>query len=96
MSCCSRSRPADIDILRANMLEAWNSLPDDERANFDANFPALNELLNNCFADWDANRNPFEDAGDADGLDAKRLKAAQESLVMLEHFSPDISEEEGR
>ena len=57
---------ADEDTLRANMLEAWESLTDDERASFDANFPELNELLNSCFEDWDANRGPFEDAGVAD------------------------------
>lgn len=57
---------ADVDALRANMLEAWESLTDDERASFDANFPELNELLNGCFEDWDANRSRFEDAGVAD------------------------------
>lgn len=57
---------ADVDTLRANMLEAWESLTDDERAAFDENFPALNELMNSCFEDWDANRGSFEDAGVAD------------------------------
>ena len=60
---------ADVDTLRANMLEAWNSLTDDERASFDANFPALNELLNGCFEDWDANRSRFEDADAADTME---------------------------
>ncbi len=60
---------ADIDTLRANMLEAWESLTDEERESFDANFPALNELLNSCFEDWQANRGSFEDAGVADAME---------------------------
>lgn len=57
---------ADTDTLRANMLEAWESLTDDERANFDSNFPNLNELLYGSIEDWDANRGIFEDAGVSD------------------------------
>ena len=60
----------DVDTLRANMLEAWESLTDDERAGFDANFPALNELLNGVFEDWDANRGRFDDAGAAETMEA--------------------------
>lgn len=59
----------DTDALRANMLEAWESLTDEERANFDANFPAFNELLNSCFEDWAANRSRFEDAGVAETME---------------------------
>lgn len=60
---------SDVDTLRANMLEAWESLTDEERANFDANFPALNELLNSSLADWEANRSSFDDAGVADTME---------------------------
>ncbi len=59
----------DTDALRANMLEAWESLSDEERANFDLNFPAFNELLNSCFEDWEANRSRFEDAGVAETME---------------------------
>ena len=45
-------------------------LTDDERASFDANFPALNELLNSVFEDWDANRGRFDDAGAAETMEA--------------------------
>lgn len=54
---------ADTDTLRANMLEAWNSLTDEERADFDANFQELDALLKGCFEDWEANRGTFDDAG---------------------------------
>ena len=60
---------ADADTLRANMLEAWESLTDEERADFDANFPALDALLNGCFEDWEANRGRFEDAGAAETME---------------------------
>ena len=60
---------ADVETLRANMLEAWESLTDDERARFDESFPALNELINDCFEDWESNRGRFEDAGVADNME---------------------------
>lgn len=60
---------ADEDTLRTNMLEAWNSLTDEERAGFDANFPSLDELVNRCFEDWGANRSRFEDAGVAESME---------------------------
>ena len=40
---------ADVDTLHANMLEAWESLTDEERADYDANFQEVNEQLNSCF-----------------------------------------------
>ncbi len=60
---------ADTDTLRMNMLDAWMSLTDDERTNFDVNFRDLNELLNSCFEDWDANRGRFDDAGVAEPME---------------------------
>ena len=59
----------DTEILRANMLEAWESLTVEERANFDANFPEFNELMNGCFEDWETNRSHFEDAGVAETME---------------------------
>ena len=60
---------ADTGVLRANMLEGWESLTDEERTAFDANFPELNELLNSCFADWESVRGRFDDAGAADTME---------------------------
>lgn len=60
---------ADTEILRANMLEAWESLTDEERSAFDASFPKLNDLLNSCFEEWEANRSLFDDAGVADTME---------------------------
>lgn len=60
---------SDTETLRNNMLAGWESLTDEERANFDACFPELNELLYGCFADWEQNRGRFDTAGVADTMD---------------------------
>ena len=60
---------ADTDSLQANLQEAWDSLTDAERAGFCESFPALDELLNNCFADPASDRGRFEDAGVAELMD---------------------------
>lgn len=60
---------ADEDTLRENMLEAWNSLTDDEQAGFESVFQDLSKLLNSCFEDWEANRGSFADAGAADTME---------------------------
>ena len=60
---------ADVESLRANMLAAWESLTDDERANFDENFPDLNALVNSCYEDWESNRGRFDDAGAAERME---------------------------
>lgn len=60
---------APEDTLRARVLEAWDILSDEEKANFGVNFPALNDLLNSCFEDWESNRGRFDDAGAADTMD---------------------------
>ena len=59
---------ADEETLHSNMLEAWESLTDEERANFDANFPVLDGLVNSCFEDWESNRSRFGDAGAEDTM----------------------------
>ena len=60
----------DVDALRANMLEAWEGLKEEERSAFDANFMDVVELMDACLEDWEANRPLFEDAGVADELAA--------------------------
>ena len=52
-----------IETLRANMLEAWESLSDEERAAFDGNFINVVELIDSCLEDWESNAGVFEDAG---------------------------------
>ena len=75
---------ADIETLRTNMLEGWESLTDDERANFDANFPDLVGLMNACFEDWNGNRGRFDDAGVADAMEENlAMDKAKESWDML-------------
>ena len=75
----------DVDTVRANMLEAWESLSDEERASFDENFPGLDELLKNCFTDWDATRARFEDIEDGVEMmeDLMSIEGAAESWEML-------------
>ena len=75
---------ADIDTLRANLLEAWESLTDTERADFDNNFPDLVELLDGVFQNWEQNRGNFEDAGVADVMeDILSADMAEESWSTL-------------
>ncbi len=54
---------ADISTLRSCMLNAWESMTDDERSAFDANFISIITLIKICMADWDANKGVFIDAG---------------------------------
>ena len=67
---------ADTGVLRANMLEGWESLTDEERAAFDANFPDVVTLLDSCFADWESVRGRFDDAGAAETMDELLADAA--------------------
>lgn len=60
---------ADEETLRANMLAAWESLSDEERASFDESFPGMQELLNGCFDNWEENRGRFADAGVAESME---------------------------
>ncbi len=80
----SKLQLADEATLRANMLAAWESLTDEERTNFDENFPGLDELLNSCFADWEANRGRFDDAGAAEKMEELMAdEAARQSWEVL-------------
>ena len=53
----------DIQTLRDTLLAAWESMTDDERSAFDANFIDVLQLMNACFADWEGSRGTFDDAG---------------------------------
>ena len=59
----------DVEPLRANMLAAFEALDEDGQAAFWTNFDAVRALLDDCLADYDANRAVFEDAGVADAMD---------------------------
>ena len=53
----------DTDALRSELLKAWESMTDEERAAFDANFIDMLILINNCPEDFEPVRGPFDDAG---------------------------------
>ena len=53
----------DVQTLRDTLLTAWESMTDDERNAFDANFISVLQLMNDCFADWEGARGRFDDAG---------------------------------
>ena len=75
---------AAANELRANMLAAWESLTDDERMNFDENFPGLNDLVNSCYEDWEANYGRFDDAGAAEKMEELMAdEAARQSWEVL-------------
>ena len=87
----------DTDTLRANMLESWQSLTDEERASFDANFSGIDALVKGCFEDWDANRSRFEDV--ENGVDtmeaAMSLDMAAESWDTLSANTWTLGNTEG-
>ena len=60
----------DVDALRANMLAGWESMTDEARAAFDANFMDVVSLIDDCLNDWEAVRGVFEDADVAEEMDA--------------------------
>ena len=55
---------ADTDAMRDNMLKAWEGLTEAEQAAFDGSFMDVVNLLDGCYADWDANRGAFTDGRD--------------------------------
>ena len=59
----------DVEAMRANMLEAFEGMDEDEQAAFWTNFDTVRALLDECLEDYDANRAVFEDAGVADAMD---------------------------
>ncbi|MBQ7523164.1 MAG: hypothetical protein IJT07_01410 [Oscillospiraceae bacterium] len=60
----------DVPTLRDTMLAAWESMTDEERAAFDANFIDVVQLVDACLADWEGARGTFEDAGVAEDMAA--------------------------
>ena len=61
---------AGKEALRDNLLAGYDSLTDDEREAFDQHFMDVVHLLDDCLADWEANRALFDDAGVAEVMDA--------------------------
>ena len=59
----------DVDALRANMVEAFDAMGEDEQNAFWQGFDAVRPLLDDCLEDWEANRAQFEDAGVAESMD---------------------------
>ena len=49
----------DVEATRANMLEAWNGLTDDERAAFDGNFMEVTRRIDAAIEDWEGNSAAF-------------------------------------
>lgn len=56
----------DYPSFRDNLLEAYLELSEEEQEAFDANLVDITQLIDDCIADWDANKGVFEDAGVAD------------------------------
>ena len=59
----------DDSSLRANLLEAWESMSEEERMYFDDNFMDVVMLIDSCVTDWEANKGIFEDAGAAEDME---------------------------
>ena len=53
----------DVPQLREGLLNAWESMTDEERGDFDANFLGIASLIDSCRDDWEAEKGAFEDAG---------------------------------
>ena len=59
----------EVYRLRENLLAAWKSLTEDERAAFGANLLQVTALVDACFEDWEGHRALFEDAGAAETME---------------------------
>ena len=61
----------DTETLKEELLEKYNALDDDAKANLDHSFTDAFELLDKAIidGDFDSIKGQFEDAGVADGLD---------------------------
>ena len=59
----------DVETLRANMLEAFEAMDEDGQTAFLKAFDVVRALLDDCLADYEANRAVFEDAGVVDVMD---------------------------
>ncbi len=61
---------ADTDALRDGLLEAWQSLTEEEQTRFDDSFLDVVRLIDSCAEDWSANEGVFADGGAADEMAA--------------------------
>ena len=59
----------DIESLRANLRAAFEAMRAEDQASFWQGFDAVRALLDDCLADWETVRPPFEDAGVAAAMD---------------------------
>ena len=74
----------DRDALKANLLTAWESLSEEEQSAFDANFLDFIKLMDESFADFEAVRGSYADAGaeeDMARLTAQPAVAASWNLL---------------
>ena len=87
---------AHIPSLRQNLLQAWESLSEDERTYFDENFLDLVLYIQTCTTDWEQNRGIFEDAGVAEEME-KLLNDpdAMESWNVLQSHTVTLGNSEG-
>lgn len=60
----------DTMELSENLLTVYESLTDEERATFDENILYVADLIAAAQEDWEANKGPFEDCGDANLMNA--------------------------
>ncbi|MBE5807505.1 MAG: hypothetical protein E7317_04100 [Clostridiales bacterium] len=75
----NRLDAADVNALRANMLEGWEGMTDEERAAFDASFMDVVAALDACTDDWEAEKGAFEDADAAGRMEALLSDPASEA-----------------
>ena len=76
---------ADTKTLRDGLLKAWESMSDEERSAFDANFISTLQLINSCMEDWESNKGVFADAGVPDRM--KVLLEDPESIASWDVLS---------
>ena len=61
---------AETPAMRDSMLAAWESMSEEERGGFDANFIDVVRLIDRCLSDYDGIRGVFDDAGVGDKMEA--------------------------
>ncbi|MCR5006487.1 MAG: hypothetical protein K6A77_11360 [Clostridiales bacterium] len=84
------------DELRDNLLEAWNSLSEDEQKTFDTYFMDVVVLLDNVFNDWSAVQTFVHEMGMENELNALRESPlAQKSWDRLKAFTLTLGNSTG-
>ncbi len=87
---------ADVPTLRENLLAAWESMSEEEHGYFDNNFMDVVVLIDNCRADWAANRGVFEDGGVAEEMEALlQDETAMASWSSLRNFTLTMGNSDG-